>query len=89
MNQQRHASQLKNSQRSSWRGIPGALDTGQRYKVTYCDGTGLRRVYGYSDDLGEARKFADRIRQNRSFGRVKIVDRNVGVEPVTPATELK
>lgn len=57
------------------RSIPGKQDTGQRFKVTYRDGTGRLCPYGFADDRDVAESFVDRIKQNPLWSAPRIVDR--------------
>ena len=70
----RQAAQLHNSRRSGWR-QPGARDDGQRYIVSYVDGTGQRRDYGFTDVLGVAQSWVLKIERNPLWGAPLIRDR--------------
>jgi len=43
--------------------------------VTYCDGLGQRREYGFTDDLEIARDWAIKIQANPCFSKAKVKDR--------------
>lgn len=68
------AAQEKRSRRSPYR-KPGSRDFGQRYVVSYVDGTGQRRNFGFTDDLVEARKWAVKIKKNPMWGAARIQER--------------
>lgn len=53
----------------------GWCDQGERYVVSYLDGTGVRRDFGFTNDEGEARKWVTAIRGNRMWSAPKIRER--------------
>lgn len=68
-------SQRRNSRKSNWRTIRGTKDEGQRWKVTYKDGLGERRVFGYTDDVAELARFREQVTANSAFSDVVVFDR--------------
>lgn len=56
-----------------------AVDTGQRFKVTYRDGTGKLCTFGYADTLAGAQIFVTAINKHPVFCKPSIIDR--GVKP--------
>lgn len=71
----RATSNAVNSQKSAWRQIKGARDTGQRYKVLYRDGAGAVRVFGFADDEKTVQQYRKKIEANRFFRFLRVVDR--------------
>lgn len=63
------------SMKSSMRGGGPRTDTGQRYVVTYKDGMGERRQYGFTDDIVQARSWVGKIAANPVFTKPHITDR--------------
>ncbi len=63
--------------RSSYRGIPGQRDKGERYMVTYLDGVGERREFGFTNDHRLARTWVTRIDANPVWSEPVIVDRKM------------
>lgn len=47
--------------KSSYRYLPGSRDRGQRYVVSYRDGLGTRRDFGFTDDRKEAAEWKTQI----------------------------
>ena len=70
------AVQRANSRKSCYRGLPSSRDEGQRYVVQYRDGVGDLRIYGYTDDLDEARRLKAEVSvKSVMFSHFRIVDR--------------
>lgn len=60
-----------------WGSPPGGTrDQGQRYRVTYCDGPGTRRVYGFTEALDEARDWVRKVEAHPVFHSPKLRDRH-------------
>lgn len=62
----------------------GWSDNGERYIVSYADGGGLRRPYGYTNSVDEAREWAKKIKENPAWDAVKIRDRGIPNALETP-----
>lgn len=62
---------------SPWRkkSLVGVGDEGQRYKVTYRDGAGTPRTFGYAGTIEGAETMVKSIRLHPSWCKPKIVDR--------------
>lgn len=55
--------------------ILGKRDCGQRFMVTYLDGLGKRRIYGFADDRDVAECYVDQIKRNPAWHGARIRDR--------------
>lgn len=67
--------QRKASMRSCFRYFPGSRDEGQRYAVTYHDGVGTKREYGFTDDQDQAMGWLSILRADTRWSRAAIKDR--------------
>lgn len=56
--------------------LPGKRDHGERFKVTYLDGTKRRCPFGFTNDREIAESFVDQIKQNPMWRSPRIVDRS-------------
>lgn len=68
-------SQTLASMRSCFRYLPGSQDEGQRYAVTYRDGLGTKRYYGFTDDTEEAARLLAAVRADSRWRGARIRDR--------------
>lgn len=71
----RRTKQRVNSYKSPYRNIQGARDTGQRYVVSYQDGIGERKDYGFTDSLEAAQGWVEQLGRRPSWSHVRIRDR--------------
>lgn len=55
----------------------GWIDRGERYRVTFRDGMGTRRIFGYTNDEAEARQFCAKVYSNPMWTDARISDRGV------------
>lgn len=55
--------------------LPGRRDQGERFKVTYLDGRGIRCPFGFTDDREIAEHFVDKIKQNPMWSKPRLIDR--------------
>lgn len=58
--------------------LVGTGDRGQRYKVTYRDGAGTLRTFGYVGSIEGAALMVKSINLHPSWHKPKIVDREAG-----------
>ena len=56
-------------------GARGWSDNGERYVVSYVDGTGQRRDFGFTDSLDEARGWVKKIKEHPMWDAAKIRER--------------
>lgn len=60
-----------------WSTPPGGeRDSGQRFVVTYRDGLGTRRAFGFTDDPAKAQGWLRQIDRHPVFTSGKLVDRS-------------
>lgn len=65
----------KASMRSCYRYLPGSQDKGQRYVVSYRDGLGADRDYGFTDDLAQAQTWLRVVSKNEMWSGCCVRDR--------------